>query len=307
MQIFESPIKHRQVTLAPATRSQSRTPRIDPQSSAGQRNYISQDDDDDPTPEMRTTRSQSLLQEAMLACVDIYKPQYVLSKDLGIPTNVTPQQMSQRKLPMTWFREMVNSVIGDKGELLKYRHLIANPKTRDVWAHSYGNEIGRLAQGMPGQNTGTNKVVFICRDQVPCDRTKDVTYGQEDAILTYNASDMMLAIHSDASYLSEPKARSRAGGHMFMAGKEEIPLNNGAVLNILQIIKAVMSSATEAELAALFINAKTAVSMRQMLKELGHPQTRTPMQTDNSTAHALLTNIILSKALKAMDMQFHWL
>jgi hypothetical protein len=140
-----------------------------------------------------------------------------------------------------------------------------------------------------------------------CLQFLDYAASQEDAILTYNASDMMLAIHSDASYLSKPKARSRAGGHMFLAGKEEIPLNNGAVLNILQIIKAVMSSAAEAELAALFINAKTAVSMRQTLEELGHPQTRTPMQTDNSTAHALLTNKILPKVLKAMDMRFHWL
>jgi hypothetical protein len=31
------------------------------------------------------------------------------------------------------------------------------------------------------------------------------------------------------------------------------------------------------------------------------------MQTNNSAAHALLTNKILPKALKAMDMQFHWL
>ncbi len=83
---------------------------------------------------------------------------------------------------------------------------------------------------------------------------------------------MKLAIHSNASYLSEPKACSRAGGHMFMAGMEEIPINNGAVLNISQIIKAVMSSAAEAELGALFINAKTVVSMRWTLKELGHPQ-----------------------------------
>jgi len=31
------------------------------------------------------------------------------------------------------------------------------------------------------------------------------------------------------------------------------------------------------------------------------------MQTDNATAHALLTNKILPKALKAMDMRFHGL
>ncbi len=118
---------------------------------------------------------------------------------------------------------------------------------------------------------------------------------------------MVLAIHSDGSYLSEPKARSQAGGHMFMAGNKEIPVNNGAVFNISQIIQAVMSSAAEAELSALFINAKTAVSIRQTLIELSHPQPRTPMQTDNATAHALLTNKILPKALKAMDMRFHWL
>ncbi len=130
---------------------------------------------------------------------------------------------------------------------------------------------------------------------------------QEEAILTYHASKMVLAIHSDASYLSEPKARSRAGGHMFMAGNEDIPFNNGAVLNISQIIRAVMSSAAEAELGALFINAKTAISIRQTLIKLGHPQPRTLIQTDNATAHALLTNKILPKALKAMDMRFHWL
>jgi hypothetical protein len=36
-----------------------------------------------------------------------------------------------------------------------------------------------------------------------------------DATITYRASDMMLRIHSDASYLAEPKARSRGGGHYF--------------------------------------------------------------------------------------------
>jgi hypothetical protein len=68
-----------------------------------------------------------------------------------------------------------------------------------------------------------------------------------------------------------------------------------------------MSSVAEAELGALFINAKTAFSMRQTLAELGHPQPRTPMQTNNAMADALITNKILPKALKAMDMCFHWL
>ena len=135
-----------------------------------------------------------------------------------------------------------------------------------------------------------------------CLKFLDYAALQEEAIVTYHASNMKLAIHSDASYLLEPKARSRAGGHMFMAGSEKIPINSGAVVNISQIIKAVMSSAAEAEFGALFVKAKMIVSMQQTLKEMGHPQPQTPIQTNNSTAHALLTNRILPKALKAMDM-----
>ena len=634
MQIVANSTTPRFDAQSPVAPSQSRSPRLNAQSPAARPNYISQDDEEDEVTQKgynTRSRTMTIFQEAMLACVDISKPTYVVSQDLGLLNHsenkkpvfgISAKQLSSRRFPMTWLCEMANSVIGDKGELLEYRHLIGNPNTKAVWAHSYGNEIGRLAQGMPGRNKGTNTIFFIRRDQVPRDRMKDTTYGlitclvrpekidepnrtrlvaggdrvhypgdagtptadlltvkllinsiistpgakfmtmdikdfylntpmtryeymrlkisdmpddviehynlreiatpdgfiyceiqkgmyglpqagiiaqelladrlrnhgytqsettpglwshksrpiqfslvvddfgvkyvgkenaehlmttirkyykcscdwdgerycgltikwdyvgrkvhlsmptyiqkalqrfqhpppmkpqnqphpsvkktygakvqysnppdeapaldkagkrfiqevtgvflflaravdgtmltplsalaseqaspteltmekclqfldyaatQDDAILTYKASDMILAIHSDASYLSEPKARSRAGGHMFMAGDDEIPTNNGAVLNISQIIKSVMSSAAEAELGALFINAKTAVSMRTTLEELGHPQTRTPMQTDNSTAHALLTNKILPKALKAMDMRFHWL
>ena len=82
---------------------------------------------------------------------------------------------------------------------------------------------------------------------------------QEDAVLTYHRSDMILAAHSDASYLSKPQARSRAGGHYFMSNNAKIPPNNGVILNNATIIKHVMSSATEAELVALYIVARKAV------------------------------------------------
>ena len=65
-----------------------------------------------------------------------------------------------------------------------------------------------------------------------CKQFLDYAALQEEAILTYKKSDMVLAIHNDASYLSESKARSRAGVHWFMAGNEEIPANNGAVMNV---------------------------------------------------------------------------
>jgi hypothetical protein len=114
-----------------------------------------------------------------------------------------------------------------------------------------------------------------------CRQLLDYAASQEDAIVTYRASDMRLAIHSNALYLSKPKACSRAGSHMFMAGMEDIPINNGAVLNTSQIIRAVMTLAMEAKLGALFIKAKAAVLIQCTLKELGHPQTCTPIQTKN--------------------------
>ena len=96
----------------------------------------------------------------------------------------------------------------------------------------------------------------------------DYAATHQDAIITYRASDMVLVVHSDASYLSEPKARSRAGGHFFLSSDTKDSTNNGAVLNIAQLIKAVMSSAAEAELGALYINAREAVPQRQLLEEM---------------------------------------
>jgi hypothetical protein len=81
----------------------------------------------------------------------------------------------------------------------------------------------------------------------------DYLATQEDAILSYHASNMVLAVYSYASYLSKPKAQSRAGGHFFLSSTTTVPPNNGAILNIAHIIKNVMSSATEAELAGLYI------------------------------------------------------
>ncbi len=110
-------------------------------------NYISQDDDEDQPRGYNTrSRTTSIMQEAMLVCINTTKPSFELSA----------QQMASRKLLMTWICKMANSVLGENGELLEYRHLIANPKTRATWTHSYGNELGRLAQGMPGRAKGTD-------------------------------------------------------------------------------------------------------------------------------------------------------
>ncbi len=70
---------------------------------------------------------------------------------------------------------------------------------------------------------------------------------------------MILAVHSDAGYCNEKKSRSRVGGHFFLSNDNEFPPINGAILTVATIIKAVMSSTAEAELGALYLNAKEAV------------------------------------------------
>ena len=77
----------------------------------------------------------------------------------------------------------------------------------------------------------------------PTEKTKELVHqlldfctSQEEAVLTFKASDMVLAVHSNAGYLNEKKARSRAGGHFFLTSNVTSPPNNGAILNTAQII-----------------------------------------------------------------------
>ncbi len=68
-----------------------------------------------------------------------------------------------------------------------------------------------------------------------------------------------------------------------------------------------MSSAAEAKLGALYLNARKAVPCCTLLNELGHKQPPTPIQTDNSTTLGVITNNILPRRTKAMDMRYWWL
>ena len=83
-----------------------------------------------------------------------------------------------------------------------------------------------------------------------------------NASITYEASDMCLHVHSDASYLSVPKARSRAGGHFFLSNhpdKQGLQQINGPIHVISKIIKLVMASAAEAEIGASFLAAQESI------------------------------------------------
>jgi hypothetical protein len=128
---------------------------------------------------------------------------------------------------------------------------------------------------------------------------------QEDTVLSYHASNMVLAVHSNPSYLSEQKVCSRAGGHFFLSRNTTVPPKNGAIMNIAHIIKNVMYSGTKAELAGLYIMACKAIYIIIILEELDCVQPPTPLQTDNAMADKVINGKVKPKQTKAMDMQFH--
>ena len=68
-----------------------------------------------------------------------------------------------------------------------------------------------------------------------------------------------------------------------------------------------MSSAAEAEVISLYLNAKEAVLLRQCLHDLGHPQPPTPMITDNSTARGIIRGTMKQRQAKAFDMRTNWI
>jgi hypothetical protein len=83
-------------------------------------------------------------------------------------------------------------------------------------------------------------------------------------------------------------------------------LTNGEILIISTVLKHVMSSAAEAEIGAVFINAKEGTVLCTTLVELGHPHTPTPLETDNTTATGYSNGTIKQKLTREMDMRFYW-
>ena len=129
-----------------------------------------------------------------------------------------------------------------------------------------------------------------------------------NAILQFSASDMRYIISSDASYLSETRARSRSAGDHYLSSNGD-PLKapiNGPVEAISTIIQPVVSAAYEAEIGGVFINAEAGEANRRTLSDLGYPQDATPIITDNTTAQGFAHKTIRLKRSKAMDMRWYW-
>ena len=123
----------------------------------------------------------------------------------------------------------------------------------------------------------------------------DYMWIHPDAIIRYRASDMILDVHSDASYLSASKACSRASGYFYLGSLPcdgDLIKLNGAIHVTCTILKLVAASAAEVELGALCLNAQEAKVFLLVLAKLGHPQPPTLIHIDNTTTVGIVNSTI---------------
>ena len=125
--------------------------------------------------------------------------------------------------------------------------------------------------------------------------------------LVYTACDMILHIQSDASYLSRRHARSVAGGLFYLGNRGKPTAINNPLDVLCQIIDVIVSSAFEAEYAALFMNARHAIYLRNILEDLGYPQPPIIILWGNKCAVGIATDTAQAKRSKAIDMRWHWI
>ena len=127
-----------------------------------------------------------------------------------------------------------------------------------------------------------------------------------NAIVRFHASDMILNIHSDASYLTHPKSRSRAGGHISLGSVPVFRTINQIkryiIHSLCKILKFVAASAAEAELGALFLITKEAKTMCITLEELEYPQPSIPIHIDNTCIVGIVNNTIKPQRSCSMEI-----
>ncbi len=116
-----------------------------------------------------------------------------------------------------------------------------------------------------------------------------------DATFCFRASDMIMNVYSDASYLSKSDVQSQVCRHFCMgwSPKDRDPIKlNGACFILCAILRLIVAFAAEAKLGSLFLNCKEGMTFCLTLEELGHPQPKTPIHCNNATAVGIANNSV---------------
>ena len=122
----------------------------------------------------------------------------------------------------------------------------------------------------------------------------------------YTGCEMVLKVHSDASYHSRPGAISIAGGWHYHGNMHDDTINS-ALHSISCRIPAVCGSIAETEYAALYINGTAAAWERTIFPALSYPEQITIIITDNECAEGIATDRLTVRKSKAISMRYHWI
>ena len=170
------------------------------------------------------------------------------------PKPKKPQHSPHRHTPIIYGEKFQYSVEThtspplDSARKLRIQRLVGDIR---YYARAVNNKLvlalSEIAQQQSSPTDDTNIDMLQLLDYL-------ATYPDDG--ITYRTSNIILAGHANATYLNVSQARSRSGSNIVLLEDFLIPLHNSPVLTIAQIIKNVMSSASEAELAGLFAIAK---------------------------------------------------
>ena len=135
----------------------------------------------------------------------------------------------------------------------------------------------------------------------------DYMHNNPNTVVHYYASNMIWNVHSEASYLSVGRGRSRAEDYFFLGSlpRDKTPIKlNGNIAITCAILKLVEASTTEAKPGALFLNVQEARIPRLLLYEMGHPQPQTPVHIDNTMCIGIVNNSIKRQHSRTMEMRY---
>jgi hypothetical protein len=122
---------------------------------------------------------------------------------------------------------------------------------------------------IPLNDIATEKTKATEKTYAATNQLLDYLAIHPNATIIYHASDMILHIHSDASYLSVSHARSRLGGLFFCGDNSPKEDNlNGSILDVAPVIKNVVASEAESEVGACFQNSQSGAPLRVTIADL---------------------------------------
>jgi hypothetical protein len=188
--------------------------------------------------------------------VNLHMPNYINKtlRKYQHPAPLKPQHAPYRATPIQ-FGAQVQTVMTDTTAPLSKERI---KRLQDIVGTLlyYGSTVDLtilpdISAIVPRQAQGTEAMAGACHQLL------DYVATHTNAGIHYLTSNMILTVHTNASYLFEHNTGSWASAHFYLTNKGNKEFNNGAIPNLPSIIEYAMSSASESKLAALYYDCNT--------------------------------------------------